>query len=139
MAAPGIGRIDFVGRDPVSMLDRVPIAIVTGCLLGFLAGLGVGGGSLLILWLTLVIGMDHNTARTINLLFFIPSAVIASIFRRKQGTLNIRNVLPAILCGCISAAAFSLLSWQLDTTFLQKIFGGLLLFTGIRELTYKPH
>ena len=138
MATSGIGHIDLMGRYSLSMLASFPVSTAVGCLLGFLAGLGIGGGSLLILWLTLILGMPHNTARTINLLFFIPTAVIASLFRKKQGTLNIRSILPAILCGCVSAALFSLLSKQLDTTLLQKIFGGLLLFTGIRELTYKP-
>ena len=120
------------------MLESVPVSLLVGCALGFLAGLGVGGGSLLILWLTLVIGMEQPVARTVNLLFFIPSAIISSLFRRKQGTLNIQKILPAILSGCISAALFSLLCRQLDTGILQKIFGGLLLITGVRELLYKP-
>ena len=137
LASPLVGYLAAMGRYPVSMLESLPVSIAVGCILGFLAGLGVGGGSLLILWLTLVIGIDHNTARIINLLFFIPSAVIASIFRRKQGTLHIKKILPAILCGCISAALLSLLSQRIDTTIPQKIFGGLLLITGFRELTYK--
>ena len=65
------------------MLESTPVTIIIGTLLGFLSGIGVGGGSLLILWFTLVLQMDHGTARIINLLFFIPSAVIASIFRWK--------------------------------------------------------
>ena len=37
------------------MLESLPVALIVGTLLGFLTGLGVGGGSLLILWLTLVL------------------------------------------------------------------------------------
>ncbi len=119
------------------MLESVPVMLVVGSVLGFLAGIGVGGGSLLILWLTLVLGMKHQTARIINLLFFIPSAIIASLFRWKQGALDIRKVLPAIIGGCISAAIFSVLSKHLDVSLLKKLFGVLLLFTGIRELFYR--
>ncbi len=119
------------------MLESVPVMLVVGSVLGFLAGIGVGGGSLLILWLTLVLGMEHQTARIINLLFFIPSAIIASLFRWKQGALDIRKVLPAIIGGCISAAIFSVLSKHLDVSLLKKLFGVLLLFTGIRELFYR--
>ena len=120
------------------MLESLPVMILIGTVLGFLSGLGVGGGSLLMLWLTLVLQMEHTVARSINLLFFIPSALIASFFRWKQGSLDLKKVLPAIIAGCISAACFSLLSKQLDISLLKKLFGILLLLTGVRELFYKP-
>ena len=120
------------------MLDNLWIQILIGSLLGFLSGLGVGGGSLLILWLTLILHMPQNVARIINLLFFIPSAIIASVFRWKQGVLEIKTILPAVLAGCVSAAIFAFLSKQIDVAMLQKMFGVLLLLTGVRELLYKP-
>ena len=106
-------------------------------LLGYLAGLGVGGGSLLILWLTLILEIDNNIARAMNLMFFLPTALISSVFRWKQGSLNFRRILPGILAGCISAAVFSLLSRRVSSEILQTLFGILLLATGIRELMYK--
>lgn len=120
------------------MLESLSVMIFIGSIFGFLSGLGVGGGSLLMLWLTLVIGMEHSVARSINLLFFIPSAITASVFRWKQGALNIKKVLPAIIGGCVSAACLSLISKQLDITLLKKLFGILLLLTGLRELFYRP-
>ena len=120
------------------MLESIPVSILVGSLLGFLAGLGVGGGSLLMLWLTLILGTPQPEARTVNLLFFIPSAIIASVFRWKQGSLVLKKVYPAIIGGCISAIFSSLLSTQMDTFLLKKLFGALLLFTGIREIFYKP-
>lgn len=112
------------------------ISIFVGTVLGFLSGLGIGGGSLLILWLTLVLNMDPQTARGINLLFFVPSAVVAGYFRWKQGTIPFRKILPAILGGCASALAFSLLSANLDVSMLKKGFGVLLIATGFRELLF---
>lgn len=119
------------------MLISPWISILAGCVLGFLSGIGVGGGSLLMLWLTLVLNMPHPTARSINLLFFIPSALIASLFRHKQGTLDLRKLLPAIIAGCASAGFFSVIGKNADTDLIQKIFGILLILTGIRELFYK--
>lgn len=112
----------------------LPVAII----LGFLAGLGVGGGSILMIWLTLAVGLEYEQARIINLLFFLPSALIATLFHRKQGSIKLKKIQPAILSGCIAAALFSFLGNQIDTTLLKKCFGGLLLVTGLRELFYRP-
>ena len=120
------------------MLESFPIAVLAGILLGFLSGLGIGGGSLLMLWLTLVLGMDHASARGINLLFFVPSALIACLFRWKQGALQWKQILPAIVAGCAAAAGFSWLSMYLDTPVIKKLFGILLIATGLRELFYRP-
>ena len=120
------------------MLESFPIAVLAGILLGFLSGLVIGGGSLLMLWLTLVLGMDHASARGINLLFFVPSALIACLFRWKQGALQWKQILPAIIAGCAAAAVFSWLSMYLDTPVIKKLFGILLIATGLRELFYRP-
>ena len=120
------------------MLESFPFAVILGTVLGFLSGLGIGGGSLLILWLTVVLHADPLNARSINLLFFIPSALIACILRIRQKDLEIKPLLPAILAGCISAAVFSAISTQLDITLLKKLFGAVLLITGLRELFYRP-
>ena len=45
------------------MVWELTFAVIVGAALGFLAGLGVGGGSLLMLWLTLCAVMDSSTAR----------------------------------------------------------------------------
>lgn len=125
------------------MLDSIFLTVPVAAVLGFLAGLGVGGGSLLILWLTMVLGMDTTEARGINLLFFLPAAAISCLFRWKQGKLNLKTTLPAAISGCIAAMEFTRLSGRIETGLLKKGFGILLLFTGFRELFYKqrrkPH
>ncbi len=114
------------------------MTLAVATLLGFLTGLGVGGGSLLILWLTLGLGMEQALARGINLLFFLPSAMIACCFRWRQGTLPLKKIGPALLSGCISAAVFTWVGLQLDTLWMKKLFGGLLLVTGMREIMWRP-
>ena len=120
------------------MVNHFPMAVIIGTVLAVLSGLGTGGGSLLIIWLTLVQQLPGPQAKAINLLFFLPSALIACLFRWKQGRLSIKKVLPAIIAGSISAGIFAWFSAQWDTEILKKIFGTLLLFTGVRELLYKP-
>ena len=119
------------------MLGSFPIDVTLGTLLGILSGLGTGGGSLLILWLTLILNVPQLEARAINLLFFIPSALIACIFHWKQGRLRIKKVLPAIIAGSLMSGIFTFLSAEMDLQILRKLFGILLLITGFRELLYK--
>ena len=137
MASPGIGNLNSLGRCAISMLTPL-LTIPVGIVLGVLAGLGVGGGSLLILWLTLIADTPHSTARAINLMFFIVAAGTVSIFRWKKGNLDMKAVLPAIITGCIAAGLCSWIGTQIDQTILRKIFGGLLILTGLRELFYRP-
>ena len=120
------------------MLESFPVAMAVGAVLGFLSGLGIGGGSLLIIWLTLGLGFEQAAARSINLLFFLPSAIASLCFRWKQGAVKRDTVLPAMLAGSLGAAVFSFIGMQLELGVLKKLFGGLLLATGLRELFYKP-
>ena len=119
------------------MLDSLTVSIIVGTLLGFLSGLGIGGGSLLIIWLTVVWGTDPLAARSINLLFFIPSALIVCFLRVKQKQLHIKPLLPAILAGCTAAGIFSWISTTVDIDILKKLFGTVLIAAGLRELFYR--
>lgn len=120
------------------MLSHPLVSIAVAAILGTLAGLGVGGGSLLILWLTMVLGMDPQTARTINLMFFLPSALIATILRWKENALELKAILPAILSGCLAAFITTIISRGIDTAHLKKLFGILLIAVGIKEVLYRP-
>ena len=120
------------------MLNSILFNIIVGAVLGYLSGLGVGGGSLLILWLTLVANVPQEIARSINLMFFLPTALISSLFRWKKGKLKIKNVLPAMLGGMVAAILFAWLSRHISSEALKAPFGILLLVTGVRELFYRP-
>ena len=118
------------------MLDSLPVSLLVGTVLGFMSGLGLGGGSLLMLWLTVVLKTDPQVARTVNQLFFVPSALISCIVRAKSGELNIRPLLPATLSGCLAAIIASLLSKIVNTAILRKLLGLILIAAGTRELFY---
>ena len=137
MASPGIGNFNYLRWGALPLLNILLTALI-GVIFGLLAGLGVGGGTLLILWLTLVVGMDQTTARAINLMFFIAAAGCITLLRWRKGNLDIKNILPAVISGCIAAGLCAWLGTRIDHGILQKFFGILLLATGVRELFYRP-
>ncbi len=110
-------------------------AIGAGTLLGILSGLGIGGGSLLILYLTLILGMEPFTARGISLLFFFPAALVACFL--KKGSVSFQRLLPGLIGGTVSAALFSYLTRILEPEHFQKAMGVLLLFIGLTEIFHK--
>lgn len=113
------------------------VNILMGTVLGFLSGLGVGGGSLLMLWLTLIAGVPQAQARVMNLMFFIPCALIASFFRWKQSKPDWWLILWAVAGGLAGALTGNLLHSHLDLELLKKGLGILFLICGVRELFYR--
>ena len=112
--------------------------VLVGALLGLLSGLGVGGGSLLLLWLTLAAGVDQSTARVMNLMFFLPCALAATAFRWRQSKPDWSLILPAAGAGLAGALIGNLIAPGLDRALLRKAFGVLFLLTGWKEVQYRP-
>lgn len=65
--------------------------------------MGLGGGMILILYMTLIAGMEQLTAQGVNLLFFIPIATAALIIHTKNKLVKWKKIVPAIICGVLSA------------------------------------
>ena len=103
-----------------------------------MSGLGVGGGSLLLLWLTVVLGTAQEQARLMNLMFFIPCAFTASIFHFRQGKLNLPLTGIAVAAGLAGSLLASSWRQHLDLETLRSAFGVLFILCGIRELRYRP-
>ena len=113
-------------------------ALLAGLLSGIIGSMGLGGGTVLIIYLSLFTSHSQLESQGINLLFFIPSALVAIFIRCKRSKLNWKAVLPAIAAGCVAAAVFSWISTVLDVKLLKKLFGAILITAGIRELFYRP-
>lgn len=113
-------------------------SLLVATVMGFLAGMGVGGGSLLLLWLTQVVMLEQTQARILNLLFYLPAAIVASVIRKKQNKVAMKPAVWAIATGCTAALLLTLVSRVIDVTLLKKLLGGLLILTGIREVFYRP-
>ena len=112
-------------------MDNWAVTVLVGTALGFLTGLGVGGGSLLMVWLTAVLGMDAMTARSINLLFFLPTAVGALLCHAKNGYLDKPTLKSAIPAAVLAATAGAWLATAIDVELLRRPFGIYLLFSGL--------
>lgn len=110
------------------------IAMAAGILCGILSGFGIGGGSLLMVWMTAVLSMEQKAAQGINLLYFLPTAAAALIFHAKNRMICWQAVLPAAIAGCVTAAGGAWLASGLDVTLLRKLFGGFLILVGLSEI-----
>ena len=112
-------------------------SILAGAVCGVLSGFGIGGGSLLMIWMTAILSMEQQAAQSINLLYFLPTAGTALIFHFKNKQICKKAILPAALCGCAAAAAGALLANQTDAALLRRLFGGFLILVGLTELFKK--
>ena len=108
-----------------------------GAVCGVLSGFGIGGGSLLMVWMTAILGMEQKAAQGINLLYFLPTAAAAILFHAKNRQICWRAVLPAAIAGCVTAALGAWLAVGVDQTLLRKLFGGFLLLVGLEEVILK--
>ena len=99
-----------------------------------LAGLGVGGGGLLVLYLTLVRHIPQAEAQGINLLFFLCAAGAAFLVNRKRRRFRWQTVLLLAISGIIMAIPGALLATVVNPMLLRKGFGGLLILSGIVSL-----
>lgn len=91
---------------------------------------GVGGGTLLLLVMTLFLGVDQRTAQGINLLFFLPTAASALICHAKGGYLDKLTLKAAVPIAVAAALAGAWISNAVDVEVLRTPFGVYLLLSG---------
>lgn len=103
------------------------IYILAGFFSGIIAGMGMGGGTLLIPALTILTGMGQHAAQGINMLAFIPGAIIALLVHKKCGRLDLKDSAPLLIGGTIGAVGGSLVAMWLTGDWLRRLFGGFLL------------
>ena len=97
----------------------------------------VGGGSVLILYLTLVRHLPQLVSQGLNLLFFIPCAVTAVLIYAKQKIIQWNYVLPLVLGGSIGVAVGTFFLKSLDTKYISVLFAVFLLSVGAYTLFSK--
>jgi len=104
---------------------------------GVISGLGIGGGTILIPALVFLFGMDQHAVQNINLIYFIPTALIALATHFKQKNVEVRPLPVIIATGLIGAAIGSLIAVRMDGDILKKVFGVFLFLMGIYEVSKK--
>lgn len=114
-----------------------PISLLAGAVTGVLSGFGIGGGTLLLIYMTTFAGVPQNLAQGVNLLYFLPAAATALPAHIKNGYIDGKTVWPAALAGLAGTALAAWLATGLDVELLRRCFGGFLLVVGLRELFAK--
>lgn len=113
--------------------------LLVGGITGILSGFGVGGGTLLLVYLTAIVGMDQHLAQGINLLYFLPAGLLALPAHWKNGYIEKKALLPCIGVGLLCATLGAWGATALDTGLLRKCFGGFLVVIGVWELVHRTH
>ena len=107
---------------------------IIGFATGILASMGLGGGFILVVWLTLFENVGQKAAQGINVLFFLPIAFIALILHLKNHLVNKTLVKKMMLGGIIGAVIGTLGSNVIANDLLRKLFALFLIAFGLREL-----
>lgn len=111
--------------------------VVIGALAGIISGMGIGGGTILIPALLFLQDMNQQQAQGINLIYFVPTAIIALITHNKNGNIEKKTAKALVVPGLLGAVAGSFLAVHLDAVILRKCFGGFLFLMGLSEVLKK--
>lgn len=112
------------------------IMSAVGFFSGVCASLGIGGGFVLLLYLTAVAGMPQREAQLINLLFFLPIAIIALIIHLKNQLIEKKLILPAILGGIGGVLLGVWIASALSNEWIAKTFAIFIFIIGAKELLF---
>ena len=112
------------------------IASLAGLLAGIFSAMGMGGGGVLVIYLTLFAGMEQSGAQGINLIFFIPCALVAIAIHAKKKLIDWKKFLLAAALGLPAAFLGTQLADLIGDGLLKKLFGGLLVVMAVRELFF---
>jgi len=104
---------------------------------GALGAMGMGGGGILVIYLTLALSTPQLMAQGINLLFFLPCAAISLIVNGKRKLVDWKRALWIVLGGLPTTLLGIWLAGEIKTKWLAWGFAGLLIFLGVKELFTK--
>ena len=105
-----------------------------GLACGTVSAWGVGGGTLLLLVMTLFLGVDQRMAQGVNLLFFLPTAASALVCHAKGGYLDKPTLKAAVPAAVLAALIGAWVATAVDVEILRKPFGVYLLLSGVSLL-----
>lgn len=108
--------------------------ILIGFFTGVLASMGLGGGFILVVWLTMFADVNQKAAQGINLLFFLPIALISLVIHMKNGLIDKALVKKLAFGGVFGAVIGTFAVQHLSSDFLRILFALFLLGFGLKEL-----
>lgn len=101
---------------------------------GLLGGMGMGGGTVLIPLLVIVLGVPQHLAQAVNLISFVPMAVVALIIHVKNRLVKRSGLWLIILSGLLSCTAGCFIARGINAELLRRIFGGFLTFLSVFQV-----
>jgi len=110
------------------------LVIIIAIVSGIISGMGMGGGSILILLFTLFMNIDQHIAQGTNLIFFVPTAVIATIINFKQKYVDLKLAIPISIFGIGGAIIGAKISVNMQAEQLKKYFAIFILLIGLYEI-----
>ena len=110
------------------------IEILTGFISGIVSGTGMGGGTILILCLSIFLGIDQKVAQATNLIFFIPTSIAAIYVNIKEKKINFKIAKIIILWGIIGAVIGAVIAQKINVDLLRRLFGIFLAIIAIHEI-----
>ena len=110
------------------------IEILIGFISGIISGTGMGGGTILVLCLSIFLGVNQKISQATNLIFFIPTAIAAIYINIKQKKINFKVSKIIIFSGTISAIIGAVIAKSIDTKILKKFFGFFLTVVVVKEI-----
>lgn len=108
--------------------------IIIGIVSGIVSGTGMGGGTILIFLLTFMCGLEQHIAQATNLIFFIPTSIVAIIVNFKNKNIDMKLATVVIVFGILGAILGANLSVHTDVDKLRKYFGAFLAIIAIHEI-----
>lgn len=102
--------------------------LVTGLISGIVSGTGMGGGTILILVLSIFLGVEQHTAQASNLIFFVPTAITAIIVAKREKLIEWKTGITIAIVGSFSAMIGAMISTKMEVGILKKCFG---IFLGV--------
>ncbi len=106
----------------------------TGIISGTVSGTGMGGGTILILILSVFMGIDQHIAQATNLVFFVPTSITAITTTIKDKLINWKIGIPVAISGIFGAILGAKISVKMDVNHLKRYFGIFLIFITIYEI-----
>lgn len=107
---------------------------IIGFFAGIIGGMGMGGGTILIPALILLVGIDPRIAQSVNLLSSIPMTIIALFIHIKNKNVVLKLVIPIALFGVLGAVCGSFVANYISPEILKRVFGLFLLIVGSIEI-----
>ena len=110
------------------------VEILIGFISGIVSGTGMGGGTILIFLLTFFRGVEQHMAQASNLIFFVPTSLVAIIVNIKNKNIDLKLAIIISIFGILGAIIGANISLHINVDILKKCFGIFLAIVAINEI-----